>query len=132
MADRAVTISLRNIGIVVLALAVAGLGGVIFWLAQEQGEVRKQQEGIESQLVSISSTIADLDQEMGDRIAQLGSGESAVKPLRRRLGLISDCILELQSQLSSLEVSYGFAFPNDTPSQRCNPILYGQPPGQSD
>jgi uncharacterized membrane protein YccC len=118
-APRTITLSIKSlVGVLLVAAAVAG-GFVVNDLMEEQRaleqDVEELNEVVESQRTRIDGALQDLE----------AAGTEALVPLRRRVTTIAACLPEIQAQLNTLEVDFGFAFPSDSPSARCRGLLYG-------
>lgn len=116
---RTITLSVKSL-LAVLLIAAAAVGGyVISDLAAEQDDLKREvqalTEAVGAQEREIDTALAELETE----------GSQALIPLRRRVTTIAACLPEIQAQLNTLEVDFGFAFPSDSPSQRCEGLLYG-------
>jgi hypothetical protein len=127
-------------GIALVCLLVLGLGFSIFQnmklnnrvaelesgLTGAQGELKK---ALASSDNSLTNQVQDLELALNDIQAgnsqQMTALTKDTKRLSKQLGLINDCLPELQDQMFSFEVSFGYAYPERSPSRYCSPLLYG-------
>lgn len=127
-ARRTITITVRSLLVAVLVGAL-GVAGFMLWrsserqdkLADRQEELKTQVENIEEELVSLAEGGA-VDEAQSE---QLGS-------IRRQVSLLKECLPEMQGEIDSLEISFGFASPSNTPSAKCSNMFYGSFEGQGD
>lgn len=120
---RTITLSVKSL-VLILVIAAAVVGALYVQ------DLAEQQDDLEEEMSALTEVVDAQEQRIDGAIEELETtGSQALVPLRRRLTTIATCLPELQAQVNSMEVDFGFAFPSDTPSQRCHAVLYGNQPG---
>lgn len=118
---RTITLSVKSL-FVVLLIAAAAVGAYFVT------DLAAEQEDLESEVEALAEIVQVQQREIDSALEELETkGSTALIPLRRRVTTIAACLPEIQAQLNTLEVDFGFAFPSDSPSQRCRAVLYGDP-----
>lgn len=123
---RTITLSVKSL-VLIVVVAAAVVGGLFVQ------DLAEQQDDLEEEMAALAEVVEAQEQRIDGAIEEIETaGSQALIPLRRRLTTVATCLPELQAQVNSMEVDFGFAFPSDPPSQRCHAVLYGNQTGEGE
>jgi uncharacterized protein HemX len=125
---RTITVTVRSLLLALLIVAL-GVAGFMLWRSSErQNNLAERQTAMEETLEELEMDISSLGQ--GSEVDE--TQRQQLRNLRADLLLIKECLPEIQGEIDTLEVSFGFASPSNTPSTKCSNMFYGGAPGLGD
>ena len=127
---KTLTISMRALALTGLLLVAGALVLAFLWMKGQQDDLRGEQKALSARVGELKADVTQELSQLGSQVEAAGNGgQEALRRVQKRVTLISTCLTEVQSEINTLDVQFGFASPSDTPSQTCSDLLYGTQTG---